>query len=206
MKHRTINSNGRRDLIAFHQFWHKRRDRWHFVGERNAQQKRKKDDMPHLNVPTHNQKTQRDRENDLHNLRCNQDLAFVPFISERPCCWSERKRRQAGGKINQTKQNRHVGEPAHDPALGHHLHPRAAVGNERADDVTAKRALPQKRERFASNPFFLLFHREHSSLERRLCQTRGALFLVLTLAERLPCPRDADYHDADTYLGRFNRL
>ena len=120
--------------------------------------------MPNLNVPAHNQKSQRDRENDLHNLRCDQDLAFVPFISERPSRGSERKCGQAGGKINQTKQDRFVCKPAHDPALRHHLHPRAAVGNERTNDVTAKRALPQKRERFASNPFFLLFHREHSSL------------------------------------------
>ena len=72
--------------------------------------------------------------------------------------------RQAGGKINQTKQDRFVREPAHDLTLRHHLHPRAAVGNERTNDVTAKRALPQKRKRFASNPFFLLVHREHSSL------------------------------------------
>ena len=130
--------------------------------------------MPNLNVPAHNQKSQRDRENDLHNLRCDQDLAFIPFISERPSRGSERKCGQAGGKINQTKQDRFVCKPAHDPALRHHLHPCAAVGNDRTDDVTAKRALPQKRERFASNPFFLLFHREHSSLERRLCQTLGA--------------------------------
>src|SRR4029453_524254 len=111
----------------------------------------------------HHQKPQSNRENDLCNLCCDQDLAFVPSISERTSNWSKRKRRQTGSEINKTKQNGLVGEPAQAPALRHHLPPRAAGQNERTNDVATKRALPQKRQRFRSNPFFFLFHANHSS-------------------------------------------
>src|SRR4029450_3695742 len=74
------------------------------------------------------------------------------------------------------------------------------VGNERTDDVPAKRSLSQKRQRLRSNPFFLRVHRKHSSLERRLCQTpesavtrssmpRGSLLQLVyqsAIAERMP--------------------
>src|SRR5207245_11189925 len=100
MKHGTIKCDGGANLVALHQLWHKRGDGRHFIGKSNPQQKREKDYMPDLNAPAHYQKPKRDRENDLHNLGCNQDLAFVPSISERTGYWSERKRRQTGSEIH----------------------------------------------------------------------------------------------------------
>jgi hypothetical protein len=109
MKHGTIKCNGGANLVALHQLWHKRGDGRHFIGKSNPQQKRKKDYMPNLNAPGHYQKPKRDRENALYNLGCDQDLAFVPPISERTGYRSECKRRQTGSEINKAKQNRLVG-------------------------------------------------------------------------------------------------
>ena len=118
--------------------------------------------MPDLNSPAQDQKSQRNRENDLRDLRCDQDLAFVQPISERTGSWSQRKRRDTSSEIYQAKQDRLVGESTHDPALRHHLHPGAAVGNERTNDVTAKSTRPQKRQRLWPDPFFFCAHRQDS--------------------------------------------
>src|SRR4030095_4334757 len=103
--------------------------------------------------------------------------------------WSERKRRQTGGEIDQAKQNRLVGEPTEDPALRHHLHPRAAVGNERTNDVATKRALPQKRQRFRSNSFFFLVHRNTHRRDEARLQWTGVVIardVILSAAKDLP--------------------
>ena len=94
-----------------------------------------------MNLPAHHQKPQSHCEDDLRDLCCDQDFAFVQPVSERTGDRSERKRREAGGEIYQTKQDCLVGKPAHNPALRHHLHPRATVGNERTNNITAERTL-----------------------------------------------------------------
>ena len=118
--------------------------------------------MPNLDSAAENEPTQPNRERNLRNLCRDQNFSLIKSIGHGASNHGEGESRHAGGKVGHPEKDRLVGQRAHDPALCHHLHPRARVGNRRADDVTPESSRSQKRQRSMSNPFFFRAHRQDS--------------------------------------------
>ena len=162
MKNRAIHRYGRRNFIPPHKFRDKGRDCRHLKRNRNAKQRCENKDMPDMNAAGENQPAQTKRKKNLCNLRRDQNFSLIESIGRRASDHGEGKSWKTGCKIDHAEKNRLVRERAHDPALCHHLHPGAGVGDRAADDVAPESARSQKVQRFISNPFFFRAHGQDS--------------------------------------------
>ena len=123
MEDRTVERDGRRDLLLADKLGDEGADRRHLKRDANAEAERQNDDVPNLDVSAEDEESEDQREGDLGHLRPDEDLSFIVTIGGLAAFHREQNGWHTGRRRGQPKVQPAIGERAHHPALGHHLHP-----------------------------------------------------------------------------------